>query len=115
MQTNQIAFDYSGERVFVTTGEGKIRVLSYPDFEPLLKTTYSTGEQDEFQMNGHTSSCLSAELQPSGRWLATGGSDSVVALWDTGDWLCHRTITKMVGPVRSISTSLIPFSTLLLF
>ncbi|KAK8126028.1 WD domain-containing protein [Apiospora kogelbergensis] len=37
--------------------------------------------------------------------LATGGTDSLISLWDTDEWNCERTITKMVGPVRTISFS----------
>jgi THO complex subunit 3 len=55
-------------------------------------------------LSGHTSSCLTAEMQPTARYLATGGSDSIIALWDTTDWVCQRTLTRMTGPVRSIST-----------
>jgi THO complex subunit 3 len=58
-----------------------------------------------FTLNGHTSSCLSVEMQQTGRHLATGGSDSIIALWDTTDWICQRTLIDMVGPVRSISFS----------
>jgi len=57
----------------------------------------------EFFLDGHTSACQSVELQPTGRHLATGGSDSIIALWDTTDWICQRTLIDMVGPVRSIS------------
>ncbi|KZZ94782.1 THO complex subunit 3 [Moelleriella libera RCEF 2490] len=103
MQTNQIAFCYSGAKVFVTTSEGRIRVLSYPDFTPILKTQHHDGGEEEFMLSGHTSSCLTAEMQPTARYLATGGSDSIIALWDTTDWVCQRTLTKMIGPVRSIS------------
>ncbi|KAH6895186.1 WD40-repeat-containing domain protein [Thelonectria olida] len=101
-QTNQIAFCWSGNKVFVTTAEGRIRILSYPELEPILHNSFG-GEPKEFMLNGHTSSCLTAELQPTGRYLATGGSDSIIALWDTTDWICQRTITRMVGPVRSLS------------
>ena len=103
VQTNQIAFCWSGEKIFVTTAEGRIRILSYPDLEPVLHQSYGD-EPEEFTLSGHTSSCLTAELQPMGRFLATGGSDSIIALWDTSDWICQRTISKMVGPVKSIST-----------
>ncbi|KAG9255023.1 WD40-repeat-containing domain protein [Emericellopsis atlantica] len=99
--TNQISFCWSGDKVFVTTAEGKIRILSYPDFEPILREQYD--DEREAMLSGHTSSCLSAELQPIGRYLATGGSDSIIELWDTKDWLCKRTITSMTGPVRSLS------------
>lgn len=87
----------------MTTGEGKIRILSYPDFEPLFHYNYKGQDPSEFSLHGHTSSSLTAELQPTGRYLATGGSDSIIALWDTTDWICQRTLTPMVGPVRSLS------------
>lgn len=87
----------------MTTGEGKIRILSYPDFEPVFHYKYQGQDPIEFSLHGHTSSSLSAELQPTGRYLATGGSDSIIALWDTTDWICQRTLTSMAGPVRSIS------------
>lgn len=102
-QTNQIAFCHSGEKIFVSTSEGRVRILSYPKFEPVLHLEHG-GEPKEFTLKGHTSSCLATELQPMGRWLATGGADSIIALWDTRDWVCERTITRMVGPVRCIST-----------
>ncbi|KAB5580808.1 WD40-repeat-containing domain protein [Coniochaeta sp. 2T2.1] len=107
VQTNQIAFCWSGKKVFVTTGEGQTRILSYPDLEPVLHFDYDldpdSGKGKEFKLTGHTSSCSTAELQPTGRYLATGGTDSIIALWDTTDWLCRRTLSKMSGPVRSIS------------
>lgn len=102
-QTNQIAFCWSGKKIFVTTTDGRVRILSYPDFQPVLHQSY--GDEAEFTLDGHTSSCNTTELQPSGRYLATGGSDSIIALWDTKDWICQRTISRMVGPVRSISKS----------
>lgn len=104
VQTNQVSFCWSGEKVFATTGSGRIRILSYPELEPLLHLGHGD-ERHEFSLEGHTSSCLTAELQPTSRYLATGGSDSIIALWDTTDWLCQRTCTNMVGPVRSLSMS----------
>lgn len=92
--------------MFVTTASGSARILAYPSFEPLLML----GEKEEFVLNGHTSSCLTAQMQPSGRYLATGGSDSIISLWDTTDWICQRTLTKMVGPVKSLSMSFLPLS-----
>lgn len=107
VQTNQVAFCWSGNKVFLTTAEGRIRILSYPEFEPVLRLDYrqdeGAGQGQEFALTGHTSSCLSAEMQPTGRYLATGGSDSIISLWDTQDWICQRTVTSMVGPVRTIS------------
>jgi THO complex subunit 3 len=103
VQTNQLSFCFSGNKVFLTTGEGRTKILSYPEFKPILHYSYDLNTP--FTLNGHTSSCLSIEMQPTARFLATGGSDSIIALWDTADWICQRTLIDMTGPVRSISFS----------
>ncbi|KAH8788641.1 WD40-repeat-containing domain protein [Diaporthe sp. PMI_573] len=109
VQTNQISFCWGGNKVFVSTGEGKVRVLSYPDLQPLMHYNYDRsrvdgpGATDEYRMKGHTSSCLSVELSPNARYLASGGTDSMICLWDTQDWICQRSFTDMVGPVKSLS------------
>lgn len=102
VQTNQIAFCWGGDKLFVTTSEGRTHVLTYPGFEPILHYAYED-EASEFMLYGHTSSCLTVEVQPTARYLATGGSDSIISLWDTTDFTCQRTISGMAGPVRSIS------------
>jgi WD40 repeat protein len=79
------------------------RILSYPDLEPLFTHEFEDSLHKEFKLHGHTSSCLTVELAPTGKYLATGGSDSIIAIWDTTDWICRRTVTSMVGPVKSLS------------
>jgi THO complex subunit 3 len=103
--TTQMAFCWSGEKIFLPTRDGRIRILSYPDLEPIYHLNHATepGESAEFMLKGHTAACLTVELSPTGKYLATGGADSIVALFDTRDWLCQRTITRLSGPVRSIS------------
>ncbi|KAI0388808.1 WD40 repeat-like protein [Xylariaceae sp. FL0594] len=103
--TNDITFCWSGQRLFATTGEGKTRILSFPSFEPAYQFDYKEGPEKEFTLPGHTSSCITAELHPFNRYLATGGTDSLIALWETTEWNCVRTVTKLTGPVRSISFS----------
>ena len=102
--TNDITFDWSGQRLFVTTGEGKIRILTFPGLEPAYQFSYKDPSEKEFMLSGHTSSCIAVELHPFNRYLATGGTDSLISLWETNEWNCVRTITKMTGPVRSICT-----------
>ncbi|KAL2137089.1 hypothetical protein VTI74DRAFT_9695 [Chaetomium olivicolor] len=104
-ETNQMAFCWSGDKVFLPTNEGKIRILSYPELEPVLHVNHAVkpGESTEFLLKGHTAPCLTVELSPTGRYLATGGADSIIALFDTKDWICQRTVSRMVGPVKSIS------------
>ncbi|KAI0508509.1 WD domain-containing protein [Xylaria bambusicola] len=103
--TNDITFCWSGQRLFATTGEGKTRILTFPGFEPAYQFSYKDMPENEFMLSGHTSSCIAVELHPFNRYLATGGTDSLIALWETNEWNCVRTITKMTGPVRSISFS----------
>jgi THO complex subunit 3 len=103
VQTNQITFCWGGKKIFVTTGEGRTKILSYPGFEPILHLRHDPATP--FTLNGHTSACITVEMQPTARFLATGGSDSIIALWDTTDWICQHTLIDMVGAVRSISFS----------
>lgn len=130
MQTNQITFCWGRDKVFVSTGDGRVRILSYPDLNPVMTYNYDRSmidgttpptivaedggspsllsstvsiDPNEFTIKGHTSSCLSVELSPTGKYLASGGTDSVICMWDTTDWICQRTLTDMVGPVRSLS------------
>lgn len=109
MQTNQIFFCWSRQRVYVGTGDGSVRILSYPDFQPVLNYSYDRtaidgpGATGEYSLKGHTGSCLSVELSPNAQYLASGGTDSLVCLYDTRDWICRRTLTDLVGPVKSLS------------
>ena len=105
VETHQMAFCWSGKKLFMPTREGRVRILSYPDFEPVFRVSYAVadGESDEFMLKGHTAACLTTELSPTGRYLATGGADSIVALFDTADWICQRTVTNLAGPVKGIS------------
>ncbi|KAK5012287.1 hypothetical protein LTR16_004657 [Cryomyces antarcticus] len=93
VQTNQTVFSNSGHELFVTTGEGHVKILDYPSMTPL------------HTLNAHTSSCYSIDISPSGTHLAVGGSDALLTLWDTHDWVCTHSLARMTGPVRAISFS----------
>lgn len=93
VQTNQIAFSWSGKDLFLTTGDGSVKMLDYPSMQ-----LYHT-------LNAHTSSCTSIQVCPRGRYIAVGGSDALISLWDTTDLVCQRTLMDMTGPVRSLSFS----------
>lgn len=86
-----------------------MRILSYPDFKPVINYAYDRTAIDgpnasrEYSLKGHTGSVLSTELSPNGRYLASGGTDSLVCLYDTEDWICRRTLTDLVGPVKCMS------------
>lgn len=80
--------------LFLTTGEGRVKIVSYPSFETI------------HTLNAHTSSCNAISLAPNGRYLAVGGSDALISLWDTTDWICRRTCSsENGGAIRGVSWS----------
>ncbi|MCJ1311456.1 hypothetical protein MMC25_005127 [Agyrium rufum] len=94
-QTNQCIFPHTSppQHMLLTSGTGSIKICAYPSFR-LLHT-----------LHAHTSSASCLALSPTGRYLATGGSDALVCLWDTTDWVCRRTLAGSTGAVRSVSFS----------
>lgn len=95
LQTNQTTFTYSSQprTLLVTTGDGSVKLLDYPS----LTTVHA--------LHAHTSACFCLELSPTGRYLAVGGSDALISLWDTTEWVCRRTLAGMVGAVKQVSFS----------
>lgn len=92
VQTNQCVFDWPGKRLFITTGEGCVKIVHYPSFE------------DYHTLNAHTSACYAVSMSPSGDYLAVGGGDALVSLWDRKEWISMRTL-DITGPVKSVSFS----------
>ena len=96
LQTNQTCFSntYPPRDLLLTHGDGTVKILDYPPF-----TTLHT-------LSAHTSACTSLAYSPSGKYLAVGGSDALISLWDTTDWVCKRTVSNpSSGGVRGLSWS----------
>ena len=56
-------------------------------------------------LHAHTSACISLALSPTSRYLAIGGSDALISLYDSHDWICRRTLSSLSGSVKSVSFS----------
>ncbi|KAF2003331.1 WD40 repeat-like protein [Amniculicola lignicola CBS 123094] len=93
VQTNQTVFDWNGTHLYVTMGDGCVKILDYPTMKSRLTLT------------AHTSSCYTLSLSPSGEYLAIGGGDALVSLWDTEEWMCVRSLDLTEGPVKSVDFS----------
>ncbi|KAF2171441.1 hypothetical protein M409DRAFT_63715 [Zasmidium cellare ATCC 36951] len=90
---NQMTFSNSGREVFATTSEGPVKILDYPSMN-VLHTLYA-----------HSSSTYSVQMSPTGNFLAVGGSDSLITLWDTTSWLATHVLTNHTCTVKDLSFS----------
>ena len=102
VQTNQLLFphyptDAPPTTLLLTTGNGAVDVAEYPAKDGQLNVLHS--------LHGHTSAALSLALSPTGRYLAIGGTDALISLWDTQEWVCRRTLAGMQGIVKTVSFS----------
>ncbi|PFH51332.1 hypothetical protein AMATHDRAFT_3181 [Amanita thiersii Skay4041] len=76
-------FNHVGDGILVThNSEHTIRVMDFPS----LTVRESPA--------AHVGGCIALALDPRGRYLASGGHDSIVNLFDLSDWICTRTITS---------------------
>ena len=101
---NQVEYKYQvNEPVFLRDqlllGTGKhgsaLEFVSFPQMEHIASFV------------GHTASVLSVAVDPSGRYVASGGGDALVCLWDAQeDALVNvKTFYHMENPIRAISFS----------
>ena len=86
--------------VLVSTGSGVVRFCRYP------KAPAASADLELVtSIQAHTSSCTCLRLSPNGRYLATGGSDAMLNLWDTAALVCARGLDKPAGGLKSLSFS----------
>ncbi|KAJ8086981.1 hypothetical protein PM082_005806 [Marasmius tenuissimus] len=87
-------FNHVGDGlVLAHYGEHSIRILDYPSM--VIRENFPA----------HVSGCTSLALDPRGRYLATGGNDSIVNLFDVNDWISAKTITSCDHAITAISFS----------
>ncbi|TFK43802.1 WD40-repeat-containing domain protein [Crucibulum laeve] len=87
-------FNHVGDGVIVTHhSEHTLRVMDYPS----LTIRESPA--------AHVGGCVALALDPRGRYLASGGYDSIVNMFDLNDWICARTITSCEHSINALSFS----------
>jgi len=87
-------FNNVGDGVILTHfSEHTIRVVDYPS----LAVQESPA--------AHVGGCVAVALDPRGRYLASGGHDSIVNVFDMADWICARTITACEHGINALSFS----------
>jgi len=87
-------FNHAGTGLILThSGENVFRILEFPSF---TLRDHSAA---------HVHGCTAVALDPRGRYLATGGNDSIVNLFDLQEWIGARTITSCDHAINALSFS----------
>ncbi|KAF4601393.1 hypothetical protein EYR38_006046 [Pleurotus pulmonarius] len=87
-------FNHMGDGVIITHhSEHSIRVIDYPSMA--VRETPAA----------HVGGCVAVALDPRGRYLASGGIDSIVNMFDLSEWICARTITSCEHAINALSFS----------
>ena len=72
------------------------------------KTAKCSGEEksvEGLRFPAHTEAIYAMALSPNGKRLATGGSDSIIGLWDTDTMVCTHTVTSRKKYIRAVAFS----------
>merc|ERR1712188_364949 len=91
---NDIIFDVNGKSIFVATSSGKVLVVPYPG-----------GTAPQYELEGHTGLCICLEVDRERKYMGSGGTDSIAALWDLSNMMCVRTFCALDGSIRSLAFS----------
>ncbi|TDL29654.1 WD40 repeat-like protein [Rickenella mellea] len=87
---------------FNHVGDGLI--LSHWRSNTLMIMEYPSLTQLE-QPAAHVGGCMAIALDPRGKYLASGGHDSIVDLFDTSEWIICNTITACEHSINGLSFS----------
>ncbi|KAI4519059.1 WD40 repeat-like protein [Schizophyllum commune Loenen D] len=87
-------FSNAGDAVIVAhTGIHSLDVYNFP-------------EMSHFEtVSAHVGGSTSIAMDPRGRYLASGGLDAIVNLFDLDEWICARTVTSCDHSINTVSFS----------
>jgi len=82
---------------------GKIHIMECTDMFSSQPSASNAGKF--YTLVGHTCSTNCLCFSPCGRYMATGGSDATVCIWETNGMVCTRTMDRLNRPIQSVSFS----------
>jgi THO complex subunit 3 len=92
-EVNEISWNNDNDLFFLTSGQGEVHVLSWPQLQP------------QCVLKAHPAMCITIEFDPTGQYFAVGSSDATVSIWDVANLVCVRTISRLDWPARTLSFS----------
>ncbi len=92
----------SGNVIFITTLTGQIYLL-----DGQTPVMHEKGGKEEIldKLGGHTTLCETIAVDKSGRYVASGGPDALVCLWNAKELYIEKTISDLEFNVRNLSFS----------
>lgn len=93
-EINELAYSPDGSLLLLSSGSGSVHIHS---------TSHSYKRVHSHPTHSANVFCL--QWDPLGRYIATASSDSMIGLWDTREWFCHKMIPSLTFPARSIGFS----------
>lgn len=92
-EVNEITWNKDNDLFFITSGDGNIHVLSYPDL------------QTQLVIDAFASPCVCIRFDPTGKYFAVGSNDAVASVWDSENLACIQAIAHPEWPIKTVSFS----------
>lgn len=92
-EVEEITWNKEGDLFFVTSGDGKIHVLSFPDLKTLLV------------IDAFASPCVCIKFDATGEYFAAGSNDAISSIWDAQNLCCIKAIARPEWPIKTVSFS----------
>lgn len=92
---NEFAWDGTGSLLLITTSEGSILV-----FDAIKLSKESIGK-----LEGHSGECFTIAFDPKNNFFATGGTNSIICIWDSKELICTKTFTEIESTIKQVSVS----------
>ncbi|GJJ07179.1 hypothetical protein Clacol_001379 [Clathrus columnatus] len=86
-------WNHVGDAIFASAIDGMIRIISYPELDIVDKS------------GAHVRAIYALALDPRGRYLVTGGADSIINFFDLREWLCAKSVSTGDTSIISLSFS----------
>lgn len=92
-EVGEICWNNENDLFFITSGDGKIHVLSFPDF------------QTQLVIDAFASPCVCIRFSPNGQYFAVGSNDALTSIWDHENLACCNVIDRLEWPTKTVSFS----------
>lgn len=92
-EINEIMWNKTSDQMYLTSGQGSIHILSYPNLEI------------QNVIKAHPATCICIDFDDSGKYFAIGSADALTSVWDAEELTCIRVFSNLDWPVRTVSFS----------